>query len=320
VRNTRELRGARVTGGRKGTRRIGKILRAVFHPETFKLMGYLVDRPEIAFMYKPPDRFLAYDAYRIIDGRVVATIDRDSWDIPACERLGLDWDAALLLEGMPLVTAGGVKLGSIDSVEYDERSGKPLAFLMTDGLAAKALIGSASIPAELLVRYQDGGLVVKNEAMDVAMQGGLAERAGEQAAIAAENIKEGTAKVAQAASEVTAKASKAAGKLAAKAGKAASDATIEGSKVVGRMSRSAGKTAGKAVNKGSRALGKQIRKTTTMFSDFKEAYQLESGSTPKKPESKKTAPKKVEKPAAGAIKKQSKPTGAAPKAAKKKST
>jgi hypothetical protein len=282
-------------------------------------MGYLVERPEILFMYKPSDRFLAYDAFRIIDGRVVATIDRDSWDAPACERLGLDWSTALLLEGMPLVTVGGVKLGSIDSVEYDERSGKPLAFLMTDGLAAKALIGSANIPVELLVRYQDGGLIVKDEAMDIATQGGLAERAGEQAAIAAENIKEGTAKVARAAGEVTAKASKAAGKLAAKAGKAASDATVEGSKAVGRMSRSAGKSAGKAVDKGSRALGKQIHKTTTMFSDFKEAYQLEagSGSAPKKPESQKSAPKKPEKPAAGAIKKQSKPTGAAPKTVKK---
>jgi uncharacterized protein YrrD len=244
MRSTREFHGVRVTGGRNGARRIGKILRAVFRPDDYALVGYLIARPDILFMFKRRDRFLAWDAFKVVDGRVVATVDRDSWDEPACKRLGVDWDTCLILEGMPLVTSGGEKVGVVDGVEYNERSGKAIALQVTDGIAAKTLIGVSNIPMDLIIGYRDGKLVAKRAASDVKAEGGLAEKAGEQAAVATQAIKEKT---------------ESARKVASNAGKKAAE------------------VADQALTTGSRALGKQLRRTKGMFSGFMDEYKKESG-------------------------------------------
>jgi uncharacterized protein YrrD len=244
VRSTKEFRGARVTGGRRGTRRIGKVLRAVFRPDGYALAGYIIARPDILFMFKRKDRFLAYDAFRVIDGRVVATIDRDSWDEPACKRLGIDWDTCLILEGMTLVTSDGTKVGTIDAVEYNERSGKATTFQVTDGAAAKALLGVSKIPVDLILGYKNGKMVAKRAASQVKTDGGLAAKAGAQTAVAAHTVMKKT--------ESARKAASAAGKTASKA-------------------------AGKALNTGSKALGKQLGRTKGMFKGFADEYKKARG-------------------------------------------
>jgi uncharacterized protein YrrD len=251
MRSTGDFRSVRVTGGRNGTRRIGKVLRAVFRPDTYALAGYLVARPDLLFMFKRKDRFLAWDAFRVVDGRVVATIDHDSWDAPACKRLGIDWDTCLILEGMSLVTSDGDKIGKIDAVEYDERSGRLLALRVGDGMATKALVGTSKIPAELVVGYRDGRMVAKRTASGIASEGGLAAKAGEQTAVATQVIK-----------EKTEQARKAAGKIGKEAGK---------------MGKKAGAAAEQALDTGSRALGKQLGRTRGMFKGFRDEYRKGRG-------------------------------------------
>jgi sporulation protein YlmC with PRC-barrel domain len=243
VRSTRELRGARVTGGRKGTRRIGKILRAVFNPETYDIAGYIVKRPDFIFMFKRRDRFLAFDAYQIVDGRVVGTTDKDSWDEPACKRLGIDWETCLILEGMALVTRDGTKVGTIDSVEYDEVTGTLISLEVADGATAKALLGVTKIPRDLIIGYKDGRVLAKRAASDIQTEGGLAAKAGEQTAVITNAVIEKTETARQAA---------------------------------GQASKKAGKAAGKAFDSGSKALGKQLGKTKGMFKAFKDEYKKES--------------------------------------------
>jgi hypothetical protein len=195
-------------------------------------------------MFKRRDRFLAFDAFRIIDGRVVATIDHDSWDEPACRRLGIDWDTCLILEGMLLVADDGEKIGAIDAVDYDEHSGALVALQVTDGPATRSLIGVSRIPADLIVGYRDGRVVTQCAASDVEMEGGLAARAGEQAAIATHAIKEKTASARETAS---------------------------------KASKKAGKVAGQALEVGSKALGRQLGRTKGMFKGFKDEYRKGRG-------------------------------------------
>jgi len=245
-----------VLGGRNGQKRIGKILKAVFSPSDYALAGYIVARPDFLFMFKRKDRFLAYDAFRVIDGRVVATIDRDSWDEPACQRLGIDWDKCLILEGMTLVTEDGTKVGMIDSIEYDEKTRETVSFQVSDGIAAKQILGVSSIPLELIVGYKNGHMVARSAASDIQAEGGIAAKAGEQVAIATNVVKEKTEAARQTA---------------------------------GKITKQAGKTAGKAVDSGSKALGKQLGKTKGMFKAFKDEYQKESGKAPPKPPAKSSS-------------------------------
>ena len=225
-------------------RRIGKILRAVFHPDDFSFIGYIIGRPDFLFMFKRKDRFLAYDAFKVVDGRVVATVDRDSWDKSACKRLGLDWDECLILEGMPLVAKNGSKIGVIDSVEYDDRSGKTIALQAVYGMASRAIIGSSAIPHKMIIGYSDGAIVVESAAAGIKAEGGLAAKAGEQTAIVGHAIKTKTASA---------------------------------RKTAKRISKNAGKAAGQALDAGSFALGRQIGRTRGMFKAFQDEYQKEAG-------------------------------------------
>jgi sporulation protein YlmC with PRC-barrel domain len=220
------------------------VLRAVFRPDDYALVGYLIARPDLLFMFKRKDRFLAWDAFRVLDGRVVATIDRDSWDEPACKRLGIDWDSCLILEGMMLVTSDGEKVGLIDAVDYDERSGKAIALRVGDGATARTLIGTSRIPMKLIVGYRDGRMVAERAAGDISAEGGLAAKAGEQTAVAAQVVKEKTAKA---------------------------------RKVVRKASAKAGKAADQALDSGSRALGKQLGRTRGMFKAFRDEYKKGRG-------------------------------------------
>jgi uncharacterized protein YrrD len=254
------MRGARVVGGRSGRRRIGKVLRAVFHPQTFNLVGYLVKQPDLLLMFKRGDRFLAYDSFRVVDGRIVGTTNKDSWDELACKRLGIDFDTCLLLEGMPLITAGGTELGSADSVEYDERTGKTKELVVTGGVAAKALLGEMRIPKKLLVKYHEGSVVVSNEVLGITAEGGLAAKAGEGVAIASSKLSE---------------VGEQAGKVFSKTGKAASKALSETGKTASKALSKTGKVAGRAVNKGAYSLGRQLSRSKGMFAAFKEEYDKE---------------------------------------------
>ena len=194
-------------------------------------------------MFKRRDRFLAYDAFQVVDGRVIATTDHDSWDAPACKRIALDWENCLILEGMDIVTKDRTKLGTIDAVEYDERTGRCTALLAADGIAARTLVGHATIPMELVIGFEDGALVVKRSASGIKSEGGLAAKAGEQTAVAMHAVKARTRTARNAASNAGRKASKA---------------------------------AGKAIGVGTVAVGKQLGKTKGMFKAFKDEYKKES--------------------------------------------
>ena len=266
MRSTKEMRGARVLGGRRGTRRIGKIQRAIFNPDDFKLAGYLVSRPDLLFMVKRNDKFLAFDSFRVVDGRIVGTIDHDSWDDAACKRLGLDWNSCLILEGMTIKTSSGDEIGRVESANYDERSGATESLEVTDGATAKALLGSYTIPIEHVIGYRDGFLIVEPKAIKVSPEGGLAARAGEGVALASKSMSDMGAKAANVVGSAVEKVSKAAGDRAEQAGKATGDAVEK-----------AGKAAEKAVDQGAHVLGKQLKKSKGMFAAFKEEYKKESG-------------------------------------------
>ena len=72
---THELTGTRVLGGKKGTKRIGKIRRFVFHPKEKRVIGFVVKRPDLLWMFHRADVFVPIDGYDLVDGRVIIRPD-----------------------------------------------------------------------------------------------------------------------------------------------------------------------------------------------------------------------------------------------------
>ena len=191
---TKEVKGVRVCHPHKpgkefrkdGTprhrRKIGKVFKSVFSPDGMRVVGFVVRRPDLLWMIKRPEKFLALDAMDIQDGVLVPTMGMDSWDDRAIKRLGVDWDTCILWEGIQVRTPDGVDLGYVDEIAFDETTGAIESLFLDDGNTARMLIGSIEIPAELMIGYKKGILIVKPEAAEATHSGGLAAKAGEASA------------------------------------------------------------------------------------------------------------------------------------------
>ena len=302
---TDELTGVRVIGGKKGTKRIGKVRRFVFHPKEKRVVGFVVKRPDLLWMFRRKDLFVAVNGYEIEDGRIVVSNDPAATNRAACKALGVDWDACVLWVGLPVMTEDGDALGVVGSVTFDRKTGAVDSITTDSGATANALLGKREIPANLVKGFRRGmgaalaqtgaegeeseevvlgAILVAEEARDIAVEGGLAEKAGEATAVVVDKAHTAVDKAKPVAS-------------------------------------AAAKKTGEVVNKGAYATGKQIAATKGMFSGFKEEYDKARGPKPSQEKALEKAdePKAQELPAPTAqAKKAPAKQGAAKQGAAKK--
>ena len=302
---TDELTGVRVIGGKKGTKRIGKVRRFVFHPKEKRVVGFVVKRPDLLWMFRRKDLFVAVSGYEIEDGRIVVSNDPAATNRAACKALGVDWDACVLWVGLPVMTEDGDALGVVGSVTFDRKTGVVDSVTTDSGATANALLGKREIPANLVKGFRRGmgaalaqtgaegeeseevvlgAILVAEEARDIAVEGGLAEKAGEATAVVVDKAHTAVDKAKPVAS-------------------------------------AAAKKPGEVVNKGAYATGKQIAATKGMFSGFKEEYDKARGPKPSQEKAleKAAEPKAEELPAPTAqAKKAPAKQGAAKQGAAKK--
>ena len=302
---TDELTGVRVIGGKKGTKRIGKVRRFVFHPKEKRVVGFVVKRPDLLWMFRRKDLFVAVSGYEIEDGRIVVSNDPAATNRAACKALCVDWDACVLWVGLPVMTEDGDALGVVGSVTFDRKTGVVDSVTTDSGATANALLGKREIPANLVKGFRRGmgaalaqtgaegeeseevvlgAILVAEEARDIAVEGGLAEKAGEATAVVVDKAHTAVDKAKPVAS-------------------------------------AAAKKTGEVVNKGAYATGKQIAATKGMFSGFKEEYDKARGPKPSQEKAleKAAEPKAEELPAPTAqAKKAPAKQGAAKQGAAKK--
>ena len=264
-------------------RKIGKVFKTVFSPDGLKVVGFIVRRPDLLWMIKRPEKFLALDAIDVQDGVIVPTKGSQSWDDAAMKRLNLDWDHCIIWEGMEVKTTGGTEIGRVDELSFDERTGDLNSLFLDDGATSRALLGSIEIPAELMVGYKKGVLIVKPEARDLLPSGGLAAKAG----------------------EATAKVSTTAAKSQAAATDAASKAIESGTVAVGKGAARIKNSFTGAVDSFKRESGMGEKKPATSADAAKKASTASVSST-KKPTSsaassstKKASSSSTKKPASG---------------------
>lgn len=240
---TKELSGLRVVGGPK-RKRIGKVRRFVFHPSERRCIGFLVKRPDAALMFHRKDLFVALGGFDIEDGEVVVHDDSEATERGAIKALGVNWEKCVIWIGMPVVTESGDNLGYVDVVTFDRTTGAVEKLTTENGATNKAILGTRVIPGKLVRGFKHGPandpehpgvILVADEVLEIAAEGGAAAAAGKATAVVTNKAKQGAA----AAKPVAQKAAKA---------------------------------TGEAVDAGSFALGKQLGKASGMFSAFKEEY------------------------------------------------
>ena len=311
--STNDMTGMRVVAGPK-LKKMGKVRMFVFHPAAKRVLGFMVKRPDAALMFHRKDVFVGLDGFDIEDDGKTLVIhdDSDASGNKAIKALGVDWDECVIWVGMPLMTVGGTTLGYVGNVVFDRKTGAVASVESDAGVANDAIVGKRVIPAKMIKGFKRGqgmalapmgqygeaeddaelgAILVADEALDLATEGGVAEVAGKATAVATDKVKKASV-------EVTDKAKKAAAEVQTKA-----KPTLD----------KAAKTAGKAVEKGAYATGKQIKAAGNMFGDFKEEFDKalngedeptgKSGSGSAAVATKKTASKLTTKNATDAKKK-----------------
>ncbi len=195
--------------------KIGKIFKTVFDPSGMRVVGFIVRQPDLLWMFKRPEKFLALDAMEVDDGVARATMGGKSWDDAAIKRMGIDYDKCIIWEGMPVKTTEGEEIGTVDEISFDENTGEIASFFLDDGGVARALVGALEIPTEMVKGYRakDGLLEVLPEAgKSTRLTGGLAAKAGTATAKVQISAKEGAHKAGKAAGKAAEKGAEGVGK------------------------------------------------------------------------------------------------------------
>lgn len=252
-------------------KRFGKVHHLVFSPNGRTVAGVMVRRPDIAGMVKRDDCFVALDSFEVRDGGLLVRDEPDAYDEAACKRLGLDFERCIIWGGMNARTASGKQLGYVMDARFDERTGNVDCFCVQEGETATALVGTWEIPAAWLVGYSADFMVVRDEAANLELTGGLAGKAGEGYAAAKQGAKKAVAKADDVASKAVDKGSHALGTVIGKAKVAMGSGGQADAEGAARGSAGGVAKAGKDPHTGekaARAVGEQLGKTKGMFSGF----------------------------------------------------
>lgn len=278
--NTRDLENEKIwmTRPRKNDpdaiKKAGRVHALVFHPSRAQLVGFLVKRPDIAWMFRREDMFVAYNGFVQFEGYTVVREEPEAKGKGALKALGVNLDDCVIWLGLPVMTKSGRTLGCADAVEFDDATGRVLWLETSNGATANTLLGRRRIPGELVAGFRRGmgtrlrtddvgtddetalaqggdapdaandemrgAIIVAEEALDVPVEGGVAEKAGAATAVATDKVQKTYRKVVK------------------KVKPAASEAA---------------ETAGKAVKKGAFVTGRQIARTEGMFKGFKDEFK-----------------------------------------------
>ena len=231
---------------RSGERpKMGRVGDVLFHPDEARVIGYTVERSDLAMMVERRDLMLALDRTTFSEGHIEVD-GKQAWDHAAAKRLDIDWEKSVVWMGMPVHTRSGTQLGLVRDAVFDPATGALNALGLSTGVAVDLALGVRDLPARLVLGFDGEGVIVADEAASVEVAGGAAAAAGRTAAVA----KNAASRAAANASVHAGKASAAAGVGVDKAARAAGEAAAKAAV----YTKSAAKAAAKS-EAGKKTLG-----------------------------------------------------------------
>jgi uncharacterized protein YrrD len=186
VRSLREVDRLYVFGEKnnKGVRKkIGRIIDVLFHPSEPRVVGFIVERPDILMMVKRNDNYLALDSATIEEDRVLVS-GKGAFGSAAARRLGFDWEKSVVWRGMPVRTESGRLLGEVRDALFEESDGKLDTVGLTGGVTADVALGVRDFDAALVIGFRTDAVVVADKVFAVETDGGVAAAAGRGTAVA----------------------------------------------------------------------------------------------------------------------------------------
>ena len=91
----------------EAVKRLGKVRHCVFHPTQRRFVGFIVKRPDLLWMFRRKDVFVAYNGYDVVDGRIVVSQAPEATGKGACKAMGVNYDDCVLWAGLPVMGEDG---------------------------------------------------------------------------------------------------------------------------------------------------------------------------------------------------------------------
>lgn len=171
-------------------RHIGRVADVLFGPNSTSVVGFVVARPRLFFLFDLRDRYVALDRVSFADGQLEIATTGDAWDSAAAKRLGLSWDDTVIWVGMPVKTPSGLRLGSVRDGLFDPATGRLGKIGLTGGLTADVAVGVRDVSGDLVEGFDGEFVVVSEKVAAIETSGGAAAVAGKGAAIGAKAVGE----------------------------------------------------------------------------------------------------------------------------------
>jgi uncharacterized protein YrrD len=197
-------------------RKVGTVAHVLFHPTELRVVGFAVERSDLALMIKRSDRFVAVDRVEF-EERQLRVTGTAAWDGAAAKRLGIDWATTVAWAGMPVRAESGKALGTVRDAVFEMPSGELNALGLSEGATRDVAIGVRNLPARMVRGFDGEAVVVSDEAIAIEVDGGAAAAAGKAAAVAKVQADRAGDVAVQKFDEIAVAAGAAAGKAVARA-------------------------------------------------------------------------------------------------------
>ena len=238
----------RVVGGKRIPHRVGRVADLVFHPSKKRVIGFIMKRPDILWMFKRKDKFVAIDGFEMIDGRPYILGESKTTGKAAYKALELVPDDCLTWMKLPVITKSGQNIGIVVDVSFDIDGGAIQSVEISPNPIEGFLFGKRNVSVGMVKGYREFREVDARYADDYTDEDSDAEDAF-GAILVSDKVLETDVEDG----------------LAHKA--------IRGAAAVSQQATLAAKATGKVVVEGAVATTNQIKKTKGMFSAFRNEYK-----------------------------------------------
>lgn len=199
---------------------IGRLHYFIF--KNFKCVGFFIKLPDVAMMFSRRDLFCHISSFSFFDRKIIVDSDFKNRSKKALKDFNIDLKTTVILDGQKVVTDSGEEVGFIENVVIDE-DGSIKTFSVESGATSKALLGVRNLEGKFLKGYKSinevkmmrangakneggGAIVVDDGALDIALTGGIAEKAAKKSVDITQRAKEYGQKASQASSPLREKA------------------------------------------------------------------------------------------------------------------
>lgn len=159
---------------------LGKVHFALFTPAGNRLVGFLIKRPDMLWMFKRKDIFVPIDVCHLQGSELHIHSSMRQLGKSALTRLALDWDSCIIWQGMDVVSQDKQMIGHISDVTLNASSGAVSEFIIDDGKIASRLVGHIKIPFSGYESCEKGRVVVNTQGISTELSKGLAADAGKK--------------------------------------------------------------------------------------------------------------------------------------------